>query len=65
VPVNAEIEALAEAAYDGLAALIAAFDDASTPYHAVPDPDHAPRYDDYAHLARIREWSVGDDEDSP
>lgn len=64
VPVKADVAALAAAARDGLAALIAAFDDDSTPYLAVPDSANAPNYDDYAHLARIREWSIGGDEDS-
>ena len=50
---------LAEAAFAGLCDLIAAFDDPATPYHAVPDPARAPRFDDYAHLARIAEWSAG------
>jgi ATP-dependent helicase/nuclease subunit B len=30
-----------------------------TAYHAVPRPEWAPRYDDYAHLARTKEWSAG------
>ncbi len=48
----------------GLRALIACFDDPATPYRAVPWPDHAPRYSDYTHLARVKEWSViGDPEE--
>jgi ATP-dependent helicase/nuclease subunit B len=50
---------LAAAALEGLRDLIAAFDDPATPYHAVPDPSRAPRFDDYGHLARIAEWSAG------
>jgi ATP-dependent helicase/nuclease subunit B len=38
--------------------LVARFDDPATPYRAVPWPDKAPRYSDYGHLARIKEWSV-------
>ncbi len=52
------IAALAAAARAGLAALIAEFDDPRTPYRAVPWPEKAPRYSDYAHLARVKEWSV-------
>jgi ATP-dependent helicase/nuclease subunit B len=44
-------------ALDGLAALVAAFDDPATPYQARPHPDYVPRYSDYLHLARVREWS--------
>ena len=51
--------ALAAAALEGLARLIARFDDPATPYHAVPRPDRAPAFSDYAHLARVKEWSAG------
>jgi ATP-dependent helicase/nuclease subunit B len=50
---------LADQALDGLRGLIAAYDDPETAYFAVPRPDWAPRFDDYAHLARIKEWSAG------
>ena len=49
---------LADAAADGLRALIARFDDPATPYYPVPRPALAPRWNDYAHLARHKEWSV-------
>lgn len=50
------IEALVEAAEIGLLRLIAEFDNPETPYLAIPDPSVAPRFDDYAHLARAKEW---------
>ena len=50
---------LAEQAHGGLEALIWAFDDPNTPYRPRPRPQHAPRFDDYAHLARVLEWSAG------
>lgn len=50
---------LAEEARDGLAALVALFDDPATPYRSQPRPGWAPRYTDYAHLARVAEWSAG------
>ena len=53
---------LTDEAMDGLAGLIAAFDDADTPYEARPHPDRAPKYSDYQHLARVKEWSVAGDE---
>ncbi len=65
VPAGDDIEALAAAAREGLARLIAHFDDAATPYLSQPDPRRAPRFTDYAHLARVQEWSVpasGEDE---
>jgi ATP-dependent helicase/nuclease subunit B len=56
---SGDADGLAEAALDGLRALVAAFDDPQTPYAATPRPDWAPRFNDYAHLARIHEWSSG------
>jgi ATP-dependent helicase/nuclease subunit B len=55
---------LAADALDGLRALVAVFDDAATPYRARPHPERAPRYSDYLHLARVKEWSAGDEEDA-
>jgi ATP-dependent helicase/nuclease subunit B len=51
--------ALAAGARARLEALIAAFDDPATPYLSRPSPLRAPRYSDYAHLARVKEWSAG------
>ena len=54
---------LAATALAGLKQLVAAFDRPETAYHAVPDPEVAPRFSDYAHLARVQEWSaVGRDD---
>ncbi|MFQ5972365.1 MAG: double-strand break repair protein AddB, partial [Alphaproteobacteria bacterium] len=55
---------LAGQALAGFLALVAAFDDPATPYESRPRPEQAPRYSDYEHLARIKEWaSGGPDED--
>ena len=51
--------ALATAARQGLERLIVAFDDPATPYRAWPQPDKKPRYSDYTHLARVKEWLPG------
>jgi len=51
------VDTLVEEAEAGLRRLIEAFDHQETPYLAIPDPDLAPRYDDYGHLARVKEWS--------
>jgi ATP-dependent helicase/nuclease subunit B len=53
---------LAQAALEGVAGLIAAFDDPNTPYEARPYPAMAPKYSDYGHLARIAEWSTDAEE---
>ena len=47
----------------GLGALIAAFDDHAAPYLAVPRPQLKPRFNDYEHLARFREWATAAEED--
>ncbi|MDH3234689.1 MAG: double-strand break repair protein AddB [Alphaproteobacteria bacterium] len=60
----ADPAALADQALDGLVGLIAKFDDPSTPYHAIPRPEFAPRYNDYDHLERAAEWSAASDEDA-
>ncbi len=58
-----DIAALATDARLGLESLIAAFDDPSTPYRAIRRPGYRYDYDDYAHLARVAEWSAyADDE---
>ncbi|HEU5046360.1 MAG TPA: double-strand break repair protein AddB [Rickettsiales bacterium] len=51
-----KIEAFMKAAEEGLAQLIEKYSDPQFPYRCIPVPDHAPAYDDYAHLARIAEW---------
>jgi ATP-dependent helicase/nuclease subunit B len=59
VPVEGDPALLAADAEAGLRDLIAAFADPATPYPSQPDPAHAPRFSDYEHLARVREWSAG------
>lgn len=48
-------------AWEGLKSYVAIFDDPTTPYRAVPIPDKAPRYSDYAHLERVKEWLAGNE----
>lgn len=61
--VNDDPHELAREAIEGLENLVTKFDDSSTPYLAQPVQGKAPRYSDYEHLARVREWmdSAGDD----
>ncbi len=63
-PVKADPGGLAETALAGLGDLIARFDDPATPYLVQPRPALAPRFNDYAHLERIREWAAGQDDGS-
>jgi ATP-dependent helicase/nuclease subunit B len=57
-PVKGAPSELADSAIDGLRQLVNIFDEQDTPYRSVPDPDFAPRHNDYGHLARIKEWSA-------
>jgi ATP-dependent helicase/nuclease subunit B len=55
-PVRGDLRALLADARDGLARLVAHFDEPDTPYVAIPRPEIAPAFSDYEHLARIGEW---------
>ena len=58
----AAIAAAVAAARDALGALIDAYDDPARCYLSQPHPGRAPRFSDYAQLARVAEWaSAGDD----
>jgi ATP-dependent helicase/nuclease subunit B len=46
---------------DGLDGLIRAFAHPATPYRSRPDPSAVPRFSDYDHLARVKEWSTGEE----
>jgi ATP-dependent helicase/nuclease subunit B len=59
-----DIAALAKQAEDGLARLIAHFDVEATPYRALRRSGFRYDYDEYAHLARVAEWSVETPEDA-
>ncbi len=61
-----DVTALAAGSLAGLQRLIARFDDAATPYRAVRRVRFNYDYDDYAHLARVAEWtSDSTEEDDP
>lgn len=58
-----DVHALADFCIDGLGALVAAYNDPQQPYRAVRRARFDYRYDDFAHLARVAEWSGGGDGD--
>ena len=55
-PVGEDPMNLAAQAHAGLIALVRQFSAEDAAYVATPDPQYAPKYDDYAHLARNIEW---------
>jgi ATP-dependent helicase/nuclease subunit B len=54
-----DVASLARDALDGLKRHVARFDDAATPYRPLRRARFSFDYDDYAHLARVGEWSSG------
>ena len=48
-------------AQGALQALVAAFDDPARAYLSQPSPGAAPRFSDYAQLARVAEWAAADE----
>ena len=53
---------MTDAAQAGLLALVEKFDDPATPYLSQPRAEAKPKFSDYEHLARVREWSIGGDD---
>ena len=58
-----DVAGLAGNALQGLTALVALYDHAATPYRAIRRPGFKYDYDNYAHLARVAEWSAHGDDD--
>jgi ATP-dependent helicase/nuclease subunit B len=63
--VKGDAAEIAKDALERLAALVAVFDDPATAYAARPNPNPgvAPRYSDYEHLERVKEWGAANGED--
>lgn len=58
VSIEDNIQQTLDLAEAGLMTLIRLYDDESTPYYSLPDPDRAPRFNDYEQLARVQEWTA-------
>lgn len=58
-----ETDKVLEQTREHLQSLISAFDFESTPYLARPNPKYVPKYSDYDHLERIKEWATENDND--
>jgi ATP-dependent helicase/nuclease subunit B len=59
------IAAAVAAARASLAALVRDFDDPDRPYLSQPHAGRVPRFSDFAQLARVAEWDLGDEGDAP
>ncbi len=58
---EASPDEIAANAKDGLQNLINVFEMPDTPYYSLPEPEKAPRFNDYELLARVKEWAALDD----
>lgn len=58
-----DIEAITDRSLAGLEALVARYDDPTTPYRALRRSTFKYEYDDFAHLARVSEWGIGGADD--
>lgn len=58
-----KIDDIMQCARDGLPNLISAYQDETMPYLSLPIAGEEPRFQDFAHLARVAEWSNGTDDD--
>jgi ATP-dependent helicase/nuclease subunit B len=58
---EAETQAAIATAREGLLALVAEFDNAARAYLSQPSPGAAPRFSDYAQLARVAEWAAAEE----
>ena len=59
--VEGDLGDVIETVLEGLRSLIVAFRDVDTPFYAVPDTGNVPRFNDYEHLSRLKEWAALDD----
>ncbi len=59
--VTKELRGVLREALGGLRNLIACYDEPDRPYLSRPHPDAAPRFSDYAQLARLAEWEAAGD----
>jgi ATP-dependent helicase/nuclease subunit B len=59
-----DVTALGQQALKSLAGLVARYDDPATPYSALRRPRFRYDYDDFAHLARVKEWAIDEGEES-
>jgi len=55
---DTDLDAVLNTNLKNLRELVSLFDFPETPYISKPNPKYAPKYSDYERLARVKEWSV-------
>ena len=63
IVVENNMDELLDKSYERIVTLASVFDFEKTAYICQPNPKQAPKYSDYEHLARVREWSVVEKEE--
>ena len=63
IVVENNMDELLDKSYERIVTLASVFDFEKTAYISQPNPKQAPKYSDYEHLARVREWSVVEKEE--
>lgn len=57
---NVDMDDVIDEAIEGLRRLVETYQNPDVAYLSRPNPKYAPKYSDYDHLARVKEWSVVD-----
>ncbi len=61
-PLNVDIDTVAAEAMARLRGMVAGYADAATPYRSRRSPQFKYRFDDYGHLARVKEWLIAEED---
>ena len=61
--ISGDLDETIDTVLDGLKNLISVFRDLDTPFYAVPNTNNAPRFNDYEHVSRLKEWVALDGEE--
>ncbi len=61
VAITNNIDEVIQIIFDGLKGLVKEFRNVDTPFYAIPDASNAPRFNDYEHVSRLKEWAALDD----
>ncbi len=62
--IESDLDDAIETVLEGVRELIRVFRNPETPYLCVPNTANAPRFNDYEHVSRLKEWAALDDSES-
>ncbi len=58
---DVDVDVVVGVILDGLKGLVKEFRNIDTPFYAIPDATNKPRFNDYEHVSRLKEWADFDD----